>query len=63
MNSDLLIVLLLSSTGVVAIFIPVVLRVASKTGIAPRQLMMPMAFAALISGMMTLVATSPNLVT
>ncbi len=52
----------MSSTGVVAIFIPVVLRVATKTGIAPRQLMMPMAFAALISGMMTLVATSPNLV-
>jgi di/tricarboxylate transporter len=52
----------MSSTGVVAIFIPVVLRVASKTGIAPRQLMMAMAFAALISGMMTLVATSPNLV-
>ncbi|MCU0833053.1 MAG: SLC13 family permease [Chromatiaceae bacterium] len=52
----------MSSTGIVAIFIPVVLRIASRTRIAPRQLMMPMAFAALISGMMTLVATSPNLV-
>ena len=52
----------MSSTGVVAIFIPVVLRIASKSRIAPSQLMMPMAYAALISGMMTLVATSPNLV-
>ncbi|AUB82659.1 SLC13 family permease [Candidatus Thiodictyon syntrophicum] len=52
----------MSSTGVVAIFIPVVLRIASRTGIAPSQLMMPMAYAALISGTMTLVATSSNLV-
>jgi di/tricarboxylate transporter len=52
----------MSSTGVVAIFIPVVLRIASKSRIAPSQLMMPMAYAALISGTMTLVATSPNLV-
>ena len=52
----------MSSTGVVAMFIPVVMRIASRTRIAPSQLMMPMAFAALISGMMTLVATSPNLV-
>jgi di/tricarboxylate transporter len=52
----------MSSTGVVAIFIPVVLRMASRRRIPPSQLMMPMAYAALISGMMTLVATSPNLV-
>ena len=52
----------MSSTGVVAIFIPVVLRIAQSTGIAPRRLMMPLSMAALISGMMTLVATTPNLV-
>ena len=52
----------MSSTGVVAMFIPVVMRIASRTGVAPSQLMMPMAYAALISGMLTLVATSPNLV-
>jgi len=33
-----------------------------RTGIAAGQLMMPMGFAALISGMLTLVATAPNLV-
>lgn len=52
----------MSSTGVVAIFIPVALRVAQSTGMAPSQLMMPLSVAALISGMMTLVATAPNLV-
>ena len=52
----------MSSTGVVAIFIPVVLNVARKIGVAPARLMMPMAFAALISGMLTLIATPPNLV-
>ena len=52
----------MSSTGVVAIFIPVVLRLAQVTGAAPGQLMMPLSAAALLSGMITLVATTPNLV-
>ena len=52
----------MSSTGVVAIFIPVALRIAQSTGTSPSQLMMPLSAAALISGMMTLVATAPNLV-
>lgn len=52
----------MSSTGVVAIFIPVVLSVAAKMQSSPGRLMMPLSFAGLISGMMTLVATPPNLV-
>jgi len=52
----------MSSTGVVAIFIPIVLRIATNIGAAPGRLMMPLSAAALISGMMTLVATAPNLV-
>lgn len=52
----------MSSTGVVAIFIPVALSMASRLGLAPGRLMMPLSFAALISGMLTLVATPPNLV-
>ncbi len=52
----------MSSTGVVAIFIPVALRISQITGAAPSKLMMPISMAALISGMMTLVATAPNLV-
>ncbi len=53
---------LMSSTAVTAIFIPVAFRIAKTTGKAPGKLMMPLSFAALISGMMTLVATAPNLV-
>ncbi|WP_256347821.1 SLC13 family permease [Serratia proteamaculans] len=52
----------MSSTGVVAIFIPVVLSVAARMKIAPGRFMMPLSFAGLISGMMTLVATPPNMV-
>src|SRR5690606_24019601 len=52
----------MSSTGVVAIFIPIVLRIARASRIAPGRLMMPLSVAALCSGMLTLVATAPNLV-
>lgn len=52
----------MSSTGIVAIFIPVVLAICSGMGISPRRLMMPLSVAGLISGMMTLIATPPNLV-
>lgn len=53
---------LMSSTAVTAIFIPVALRIAQSTGSSPSRLMMPISFSALISGMLTLVATAPNLV-
>ncbi|KEO50827.1 SLC13 family permease, partial [Thioclava pacifica] len=52
----------MSSTGVVAIFIPIVLSAARKIHIPPDRLMMPLSIAALISGMLTLVATPPNMV-
>ena len=52
----------MSSTGVVAIFIPVVLGITARLGIGPGRLMMPLAFAALLSGLLTLIATPPNLV-
>ena len=50
------------STGVVAIFIPVALRIARNTGMSPAQVLMPVSYAALISGMLTLVAAAPNLI-
>ncbi len=52
----------MSSTAVVAILIPVVFKVSGNTGISPSRLLMPMSFAAMISGMLTLIATPPNLV-
>ena len=50
------------STGVVAIFIPVALRIARNTGMSAAQVLMPVSYAALISGMLTLVAAAPNLI-
>ena len=38
----------MSSTGVIAIFIPVALRIAQSTGMAASRLMMPMSVAATI---------------
>ncbi len=52
----------MSSTAVVAIFIPIVLRIASETRIAASRMLLPMSYAALISGMLTLIATTPNIV-
>lgn len=52
----------MSSTGVVALFIPTALRVARRAGVPPGRLMMPLSVGALISGMMTLIATPPNLI-
>ncbi len=52
----------MSSTAIVAIFIPIIVRIASETGLAKSRLLLPMSYAALISGMLTLIATPPNLV-
>ncbi len=52
----------MSSTAVTALFIPVVMRVCSRSSASPSKLMMPLSVAALVSGMLTLVATTPNLV-
>jgi len=52
----------MSSTAVVAILIPVVINVAGKTNINASRLLIPLSYGALISGMLTLIATTPNLV-
>lgn len=52
----------MSSIGVVAIFIPVVMMICRQMNISPKRLMMPLSVSGLISGMMTLIATAPNLV-
>jgi len=51
----------MSSTGVVAIFIPVVMSLAREAGLSPRRLLLPLAFASLIGGMLTLIGTPPNI--
>ena len=52
----------MSSTAIVAIFIPIVLRIAAETNLNKSCMLIPMSYAALISGMLTLIATTPNIV-
>lgn len=52
----------ISSTGTVAIMLPVVITVARRAGISPSKLLIPMAYAALIGGMLTLIGTPPNII-
>ena len=52
----------MSSSAIVAMFIPVVLAVARKTGMNSKRMLMPLSVAALVSGMMTLIASSPNMI-
>ncbi len=52
----------MSSTVVVALFIPVVLRIASQTQLNAKRMLIPLSYASLISGMLTLIATTPNIV-
>jgi di/tricarboxylate transporter len=52
----------MSSTGIVALFVPVVKRIATINNFNIKNLLMPLAYAGLISGMMTLISTAPNLI-
>lgn len=52
----------MSSAATVAIFIPITMAMAAKAELNHRRLLMPLAVSSLISGMMTLVATTPNIV-
>lgn len=52
----------MSSTGAVALLIPVVLSVAKKSSLQSGLLFMPLAFCSLIGGMLTLIGTPPNII-
>ncbi len=51
----------INNTAVVAIFIPIVLTVASALEISPSKLLMPLSFASMFGGVCTLVGTSTNI--
>ena len=52
----------MSSSAIVAMFIPVVLTIANKVGLNPKRMLMPLLIMPLISGMMTLIASSSNMI-
>ena len=51
-----------SNTGTVALMLPIVVSLAASAGTSPGRLLMPLAFASSMGGMMTLIGTPPNLV-
>lgn len=52
----------MSSTGTVALLLPVVGSIAARRGLAPGRLLMPLAFGAHLGSNLTLISTPPNLI-
>ena len=52
----------ISNTAAAAFFVPVVIGVASKANVSPSRLLMPVAFASILTSSVTLISTSTNLV-
>ncbi len=51
-----------SNTGTVALLLPIILAMSKTAGVSPAKLMMPLAFASSLGGVMTLIGTPPNLI-
>ena len=51
----------INNTPVVAVMIPMVNTLSRKTGISPSKLLMPVSYAAMLGGMLTLIGTSTNI--
>ncbi len=51
----------MNSIGVASLFLPVVIDIARRTKIPPSKLLMPLAFAALMGGLITLIGTPTNI--
>lgn len=51
----------MSNIGVVALLLPVTVEAARRCGISPAKVLMPMAFGAMLGGLITLIGTPPNL--
>ena len=49
----------MQNVGAAALFLPVVSRIASRTGLPISRLLMPMGFCAILGGTMTMVGSSP----
>lgn len=51
-----------SNTGTVALLLPIILAMSKSASISPSKLMMPLAFASSMGGILTLIGTPPNLI-
>ncbi len=51
----------INNTPVVAVFIPILLKVSADNSISPSRLLMPISFASMFGGLCTLIGTSTNI--
>lgn len=52
----------MNNVGAMALLMPVAVRLAQRHNVAPGQVLMPLAFATMLGGMVTLIGTPPNLI-
>ena len=52
----------MNNVGALAIMLPIAIQLARKSGHSPSHILMPLSFASLMGGMMTLVGTPPNII-
>ncbi len=54
--------LFVSNTGTVALLLPIVISMSHESGINARRILIPMAYASSMGGIMTLIGTPPNMI-
>lgn len=52
----------MNNVGALALLMPVAIQVAGRLGLAPGQVLMPLAFGSILGGTTTLIGTPPNLI-
>lgn len=52
----------MNNVGALALMMPVTIRMARKSGRSPSTLLMPLAFASLLGGLITMIGTPPNII-
>ncbi|MEH6940302.1 SLC13 family permease [Bacillus sp. JJ722] len=52
----------LSSTGTVAVLLPVIISIALEQNVSPSRFLLPLTFASSLGGLLTIIGTPPNLV-
>ena len=52
----------MNNVGALALLLPVALQTANEQGRSPRLILMPLAFASILGGMITMIGTPPNII-
>jgi di/tricarboxylate transporter len=52
----------MSNAATVAVFLPAVMVLSRRANVSPARLMIPLGYAAILSGTLTLISSTPNLI-